>query len=173
MKAIEFGYDNSIEPTGSYEGIGIRPGLMLCDAQYIGTIMYEGNHYMIAKAIKDTNGNYPELLGKFVVREALYDVYPDGSGVYMIEQEENETANNIATFLNNPAINDKIDTVEDVYDYISEARPALRIFKLAEIDDIILCTAITSEAFEIKNNAIKNCHASFSQIGMETQQYTK
>ena len=49
MKIIEFGYSNDVNPKGSWEGIGIKEGLMLTEADYYGVVKYEDNSYLIAK----------------------------------------------------------------------------------------------------------------------------
>ena len=38
MKKIEFGFANEQNPRGSWEGIGIKPGLLLNEADYYGVV---------------------------------------------------------------------------------------------------------------------------------------
>ena len=67
MKKIEFGYANEMNPTGSWQGIGIKEGLLLTEADYYGAIKYEDNSYIVAKVKEDQYGRYPHLVEKFIV----------------------------------------------------------------------------------------------------------
>ena len=89
MKKIEFGFSNDSNPTGSWEGLGIKEGLMINDADYYGAIHYEGYNYIISKVVDDEYCRYPEFVGKFIVRPALCDVYADGSVTMYLNSEEN------------------------------------------------------------------------------------
>lgn len=41
----------------------------------------------MAKILEDEYGRYPGLVGNFIVRSALADMYPDGSGIMYLDQE--------------------------------------------------------------------------------------
>ena len=49
----EFGYSNDIDPKGSLEVFGIKPGLLLTDALYYGAIEFDGNTYIVLKVVED------------------------------------------------------------------------------------------------------------------------
>ena len=76
MKKIEFGFANEQNPRGSWEGIGIKPGLLLNEADYYGVVNVNRDSYIVAKVTKDDNNRYPQLLDKFIVRQAIADIYP-------------------------------------------------------------------------------------------------
>lgn len=164
MKKIEFGFDNNLNPTGSWQGIGINPKVMLLDAEYIGSISIEGNNYIITKTINQTR-NYQENM--FLVRNALVDLFPSGSGILYLSQNENEITNGLENLLNNPNVKDKIITVEDVLRVCSAANYSMPSFRIIESSPKIIATSILPEVFEEKNNAINNCHKTFTQIQSE------
>lgn len=164
MKKIEFGFDNNLNPTGSWQGIGINPKVMLLDAEYIGSISIEGNNYIITKTVNQTR-NYQENM--FLVRNALVDLFPSGSGILYLSQNENEITNGLENLLNNPNVKDKIITVEDVLRVCSAANYSMPSFRIIESSPKIIATSILPEVFEEKNNAINNCHKTFTQIQSE------
>ena len=161
MKKIEFGFDNNLNPTGSWQGIGINPKVMLLDAEYIGSVSIEGNNYIIVKTVEQSR-NYQENM--FLVRNALVDLYPSGSGILYLSQNENEITNGLENLLNNPNVKDKISTVEDVLRVCSAANYSLPSFRIIESSPNIIATSILPEVFEEKNNAINNCHKTFTQM---------
>lgn len=165
MKKIEFGFANESEPKGSWQGIGIKDGLLLTDAVYYGAISFDGNNFIVAKVDKDEYGRFPHLVGKFIVRDALVDVYADGSSTLFLNQEVSHNAKNIETFLNNEMILEKINNIDDVISFCrGGVYYASKFFKLVELDDKIISTSITPEAFFTKNEAIKNCRYSLSDM---------
>ena len=84
MKKIEFGFANDAEPKGSWQGIGIKDGLLLTDAVYYGAISFNGNNFIVAKVDNDEYNRFPSLLDKFIVRDAVVDVYADGSNTLFL-----------------------------------------------------------------------------------------
>ena len=164
MKKIEFGHNNDLDPKGSWKAIGINPGLLLHEAEYYGAIKYEENSYIVAKVTKDEYGNFPHLVGKFIVRPAIADMFPDGSGNIFLDQEETLVSQQIQARLNDPLIRDRITNIHGVINNCNGVYPADRAFKFLTLDDNFHTTSITHEAFERKNEAIKNCKKSFSQL---------
>lgn len=164
MKKIQFGFSNDNEPKGSWQGIGIRDGLLLTDAVYYGAIGFDGNNFIVAKVDKDEYGRFPNLVGKFIVRDALVDVYADGSNTLFLNQEVSHNAQSIEMFLNNERIIGKINDISDVINLCDGVHYASRLFKLVELDDEIISTSITNEAFTTKNEAIKHCRYTLSDM---------
>lgn len=164
MKKIEFGYSNDIDPKGSHEGMGIKPTLLLTEADYYGAIEYEGNFYIVAKVVEDKYDKYPNLLGKFIVRDALADMYPDGSGILFLNQDQSLFARKLESFLNHEYVKGRINNLDDILKNCNGIHKANNMFILLEMGETILSTSILSEAFEEKNEALKNCHKSFSEL---------
>lgn len=164
MKKIEFGFSNDGNPTGSWEGIGIKEGLLLTDADYYGTIEYEGNNYIVTKVVDDQYNRYPQLLGKFIVRQALCDLYADGSANLMLNQEETPVTSLLENYLNSMQVKDNINSIEDILNYVNGVHQSPRSFRLIELDDIIKAVSIIPEVFEAKNTAINSCTMSVSEL---------
>lgn len=168
MKTIEFGYSNDTNPKGSWEGIGIKEGLMLTEADYYGVVKYEDNSYLIAKVKKDEYGRYQHLFNNFIVRPAIADLYPDGSGVIFLDQSESYQSKQLEEYLN--SIKDKINSIDDIFNYCDGIVQANKAFTYLTLDDRINSTSISHEEFEIKNNALKKCHMSFSELQLNIQE---
>ena len=110
-KRIEFGYANEMNPSGSWEGIGINKGLLLTDAEYYGSMQYGDKSLIVAKVIEDEYGRFPELVDNFIVREALVDLYKDGSGILFLNQEETVICKKLEELLNRKQIKEKITDI--------------------------------------------------------------
>ena len=167
MKKVEFGFSNDVDPKGSWEGIGIKNGLLLTEADYYGCFNVADDTYMLAKVTNDEHNRYPELKDRFIVRPAIYDMYKDGSGFLMLDQEESVVSNKLETLFNNPHIKDKITTIQDIPKYCEGAKNAPICYKLIEMvpDEMkINATSITHISFDKKNEAIKACHSTISEM---------
>ena len=168
MKKIQFGYSNDMNPKGSCEGIGLKENLPLFEADYYGTIKYENVSYLIAKVTNNTN---PEFNNKFIVRPAIADLYPDGSGTIFLDQEQAYIAKNIEEVLNKPEIKEKIKNQKDILNLLSGAFPPDRSFTFLTMDDSFVTTSIIHEAFERKHEALLTCHNSFSELQEQLNEY--
>lgn len=164
MKQIKFGYSNDIDPKGSHEGMGIKPGVFLTEANYYGAVEYDGNSYIVAKVVEDKYNRYPHLVGKFIVRDAIADMYADGSGCLFLNQEQSLTAQQLENHLNSENIKNRITTANDILIFCNGVHKANKMFTLLEMDTYFSATSILPEAFEQKNEALKNCHKSFSEL---------
>lgn len=170
MQKIEFGFANEQNPKGTWEGIGIKQGLLLTEADFYGTVKVESNSYVVAKVSNDEYNRYPELLDKFLVRPALADLYPDGSGIIFLDQEQSLEAYQLEEYLNSPQVKDRITSIDDVINLSSGVVPTDKSFAILTDHDRVVTTSITHEAFERKNTALKNCHLSFSELQMRYEQ---
>lgn len=164
MKKIEFGYANEMDPKGSWEGIGIKQGVLLTEADYYGAIEYEGNSYIVAKVVEDKYGRFPELVDNFIVRGAVMDMYADGSGTLFLDQERSFEAGQIERYLNQELVKKDINNANDIVTNVRGLNKGNKFFTLLEMEDRIIATSITHDAFEIKNEAIKSCRQTFSDM---------
>ena len=132
MTKIKFGFANEMNPNSSWQGIGIKDDLMLLEADYYGEIGYLDEDYIVAKVVEDEYNRFPELLDKFIIRPAVRRTYDDGSGVLLLNQEENEDIKRL-----NPDIKDASFSTRDLIH-----------------DNEILSTSIIPEAFkrEVEKN---------------------
>lgn len=169
MKKIEFGFENSTNPKGTWEGIGIKPNLLLINAEYYGAIKYEKNSFIVAKVIEDQYGRYPHLLNNFIVRPAIADLYVDGSGIIYLDQEQSLESEQIEKHLNSEQVKDKIKDSKDIFTYCNDVYPADMSFTFLTLGDTVITTSIQHDVFEEKNNALKSCRSSFSQLQQDYQ----
>ena len=90
MTKVNYGFDISNNPVGSFQGIGINSipeGPV--EAELIGIIRHEGEDYLIGRttlAFKDD----PNYLGKITVRRATVSIYPDGAGQIFLDIAESD-----------------------------------------------------------------------------------
>ncbi len=164
MKKIEFGHNEAAG--SSWEGIGIKKGTMLVDADYYGAISFNGNSYIVAKVVDDEYNRFPGLFNKFIVRQALCDLYADGSAVLLLNAEETEESKLLEHSLNNVGLKDKITSIDDILDLSREIHRAPLSFTLVTLGNEVVATSIPEEAFNLKNDAIKHCHESIADLQM-------
>lgn len=136
--------------------------MLLTDAQYYGVVNYGRDSFLVAKVIDDEYGRYPGLVGNFIVRPALADMYPDGSGIMYLDQEQSEFGQRIEMYLNR--IKERISSFDDILKYCDFVQRGNRFFDLVTDADCIIATSIRHETFETKNEALKNCRQSFSDL---------
>ena len=149
MKKIEFGFANEKKPTGSWQGTGINEQLAVTDAEYYGAVKFDGNSYIIAKVTEDRYGHWPNLVGKFIVRPAVANVYDDGSGIMFLDQEQSLRGRQIENFLNNPQFKDKIRNLDDIVNFIKNGiSKNNEPFDACTIMDSYVATSIKHEEFE-------------------------
>lgn len=164
MKKIEFGYSNDKGSNISWEGIGIKPGVLLLDADYYGAISTDAFHsYVVAKVTTDEYGNHPELLNNFIVRDAIADMYSDGSGNLILDQEQSLFAQQIEQYLNNGQVKDQIKDLDTILQ-INEINKANNFFSIIEMDKKIISTSIDHNVFQNKIDALQSCHKTFSDL---------
>lgn len=170
-KKIEFGFANEMNPSGSWEGIGIKQDLMLTDAEYYGSIQYGDESLIIAKVLEDKYGRYPELVNKFIVREALVDLYKDGSGVLFLNQERTLICKKLEELLNRKQIIEKITDINSIKN-ICSAGGTNRAFDMIAMDDTIVATSIKPLVFKDKKDTINRCRGSISNLQQRLDEKT-
>ena len=173
MKKIEYGFANDLIPKGSWEGIGINPTLHLTDGEYIGSVSIGKNNYIVSRIVEDKYGRYPQLLNNFLVSDAIYDVYSDGSGILYLDQEQSIEAMSLQNYLNSSSNKEKIHTSQDIINNINGVNRSNNFFRLMESEDRIIATSILHTVFEEKNEALKNCHSTMSDMQMQLNAQTK
>jgi len=161
MKKIEFGFSNDQRPSGSWEGIGISQDEFITEGDYLGTIGYRDSHYIVC------NVEIPDAGNRFIVREALYDLFADGSGILYLNQVKNYLSRDIKNYLNRIGIKENIKTIDDVIKLGNGLHGSNKAFRLLELDNKIISTSILQEVFEEKREAIKYSQKSISDLVME------
>ncbi len=168
MRSVHLGYSNEMMPTGSAEGLGIKPGLMLISADYYGAFNYEDNTYVVMKVISDEYNRFPHLLNKFIVRESIYDLYVDGSGNLYLNQEETDITNMFERYLNSPEIKDKITGTPSMVPLFNGVYIPPKSYSLLELgpeEYYVSAVSILPEVFDRKKNELKRCRSNtFSDL---------
>ncbi len=161
MKKIEFGYSNDQVPHGSWEGIGIREGVFITDGEYLGSFECDTNHYIVS------NVEIPKVGNRLIVRQALCDLYADGSVQLYLNQDENHISRDIEEYINRNGVKENIKSVEDVIKLSNGLHPSYKSFMLLETDNTIIATSILPDVFNEKNDAIKYNQRSISDLSIE------
>lgn len=168
MKEVHFGYENSLNPIGSFEGIGTGKGLHgPVVGEYIDVISLSGEEYLISKVEvkKDIQGSDYQ----YDVRRALADIYPDGSGILFLDQEQSEMCLRVSAMLNSAQGKECLDKGLTVRE-ICEAHMAPFSFECVTRANTVLATSILHEIFDVKKRRIASCHRSFSDM-VEQMEY--
>ena len=168
MKTIEFGYDNSNNPTGSFEGISLEtePGKYIYKGNYFGAINYNGDDYIVAKVI-EADSNHPELNNRFVVRSAIADLFSDGSGTIYLDQEQSFNGKTLEEELNRKR--EQLENITDICRVLN-TNYGKRSFDALTFDkDNILVTAIRHDIFTRRKEALNNCTKSIVEMSLEQE----
>ena len=134
--------------------------------------MYDGESYIVAKVTKDEYRRYPLLLNKFIVRPAIADLFPDGSGTIFLDQKETFMSKYLEDCFNDPLVKMKISNVNDIFKNFVGTSRANIAFKFLTLDDSFITVSITHENFERKNEELKKCNSSFSELQEKLSIYT-
>lgn len=163
MIKIDFGREESNNPKGMFEKIGTDDGVL--QGELTEFINIEGSIYLISK-IESTFRNSNYQVGDYYVKEAIADLYADGS---------------ITLFLNNGneemcrAIQGRLNSAE-IKRLINEGMPISQVFKsqlvpksfiyltLTDSPVPITTTEIDEHVFENKKQLINNCSQSISNM---------
>ena len=171
MQKLEFGYSNDIDPKGSHEGMGLKQGLFLTEADYYGALEINGEQFVVTKVTEDKYNRYPDKLGNFMVLPAIADMCKDGSGVLFVCQEGSDITKHIEKMLNESEYKDRFTSVRDIKSIYNGLNYASRSFDILTDErycgNSIITTAITPEAFGKKNAAYKSCNGTFTDLSSQ------
>lgn len=169
MKKVKFGRADSEYPMPGWEKLALSDQKKIFHAECYGFVEDNFNSYIVAKTYDDDESLSPELLGKFIVRPAIADMYKDGSGMIYLDQEESLVSQRLETYLNHSKIRDKIKSIDDVSFWCDGiCKTSNKVFKFLTMDsDTIMTTSIIHEAFERKKKALEECRGSFSDLQYE------
>ena len=145
MKKIEFGFDISDNPIGSFQGIGINniPEGPIT-AELLGIITIKGEDYLIGRTT-DAFKNDPKYINKIIARKVLAEKFPDGSGILYLNKEEDASTK----------------TIEEVLQTKNIKEDSLRKIVNKDYDSVIAgkdiaATAIRSDVFNRKKMLQEN-----------------
>ncbi|MFI3260376.1 MAG: hypothetical protein R3Y13_01510 [bacterium] len=161
---IEFGHEEKENPVGAWEGIGIKNGLLLVEAEYLGAAYFNDTQFIAANVNKDDYNKYPELLGKIIIREALVDMFADGSTTLFLNQEETETTRFLQNIVNCPGIRGKINNMNDLVSFHEDIYCANKSFEYIVYNNNVIATSIREDIFKKKNALLSKNHSSFCSL---------
>jgi len=162
-KMVDFGYDNSMKPFGSNEGIGLgTKAVGPVGGEFLDVVNYHDNFYLITR-ITDAFKGSEQYIGKIDVRRALVDLFPDGSGILYIDQNQSQDCRNLTIALNSPELNNALKKNARIRDILSTGGVPFS-FSCVTRGSRIIATAIKHEVFEKKNNLINSCSKPFSDM---------
>ncbi len=178
MKKIDFGFDTSKTPHGSFEGIGLGmqengKNVGPVGGDFIDVITIDGDDYLVTK-VNMAFFNDPKYIGRIDVRRALVDMYPDGSGIVYLDQADSYKRQGLEAFLNQEQNKQRIDSGIPLREIVNNCavKPIYRSVLNTGYETVSAsATAISHEVFEEKKELIDHCHYSVSE--MMAQLYEK
>ena len=166
MKKVSFGYENSMNPVGSFEGIGLGGGAVgPTEGEFIEVINLMDqmdNNYLVTRITNTFKGSEHEI-GKIDVRRVLADLFPDGSAILYVDQTHSYDCERIEQILNTSRAKGLIEDNVKARELCTGKRPAFS-FECATNKEKIVVTAIPHEVFENKKQLISRCRSSFSDM---------
>jgi hypothetical protein len=173
MKIIEFGFNDSDNPSCARLGIGMDcSSTGIVDGKLIGFVCTGEENYLVTKAIKCFKNN-GDLEGKIDVRRAVADIFKDGSGTLFLDQKHDINCQKLEKLLNVPSIKDKIEngvSLDDICRYANIYNEKTDFsYNCATNEDKIFATAIKHNEFNKKKYLIDNCRDSFSQLAYKNE----
>ena len=155
MKKVEFGYSNNSESLENWQGYGLKEGSKITEANYFGAVKYENDSYVVAKTFYDEN---------FIIRPAIADLYKDGSGIILLDQEKSMLSEKMEKYLNELDYKGDIKNINEVMGQFNGLTKADRSFDFLTMGETIMMVSIPHEHFERKNEILKETTESFSQL---------
>lgn len=164
MQKIDFGYENSMNPKGIFEGIGISSGSKgAVSGEFLGVFQRDGMNYLVARTTMAFKG---EGIGQIVVRRALADLYHDGYGNLFIDQLCSEDCKKFETLLNSNYAQNQLNKGTELRDICGGCLPSKSfecVTKKSEYVSII-AVAIRHEVFEEKRSLLGRSRLPMSEM---------
>ena len=164
MTKIDFGFENSMNPKGMFEGIGISGETKgAIRGEFLGVFQMDDMNYLAARttmAFKD------EGIGQIVVRRALADLYHDGSGNLFIDQLCGEDCKRLETLLNSNRAQEKLNKGARLIDICDGYLPSNSFDCLTNVGEYasIVAVAIKHEVFESKRTLLERSRLPMSEM---------
>lgn len=163
MKKIDFGREESENPTGCFEKIGTDDGVV--QGELTEFINIEGNTYLISK-IDTTFKDSQYQAGDYYVKEAITDLYADGSLTLFLNRGNEEMCRAIQGRINSAEMKRLINDGMPISEIFRSGLAPKSFIYLTLIDTQvpITTTEINEDIFENKKELIKNSHQSISNM---------
>lgn len=158
MKKVEFGFDTSMNPTGSFEGIGLNEyendkAVGMTAGKLIGVLSRNGDNFLVTK-VCECFGSNSDLLGKISVRDAYVKVFPDNSNILFVDLEQSDYAELLEDWLNAENDRNEITSIDEVKRITKYYDKSPSEFYLAFQGDTIPATGINHEVFMERKNGV-------------------
>ena len=165
MKKVGFGSDSSLNPTGSWESMGLANGVI--EGELIGFFNYDESNYAVSRVTGAfSNSKYDE--GEVMVNRVVADLYRDGSGVLYFDQEQDHACRKFEELLNSEKVRSLLERGVPVSEICSGHRVD-KCFDLLASGNEISVLGINHEVFDRKKYAIEHCNRSFSVMYEEME----
>ena len=163
MKKIDFGREEANTTKGSFEKIGTNDRVL--QGELAEFINIEGNTYLVSK-IDSTFKDSSYQVGDYYVKEAITDLYADGSIALFLNSGNEEMCRAIQGRLNSAEIKRLINDGMPISEIFSSQLIPKSFMYLTLIDSKapITATEINKDIFETKKYLINNCHQSISSM---------
>lgn len=172
MKIIDFGREESNNPKGGFDKIGTDDGII--SGQLIKFINIDGSTYLISR-INELFKDNSYQIGDYYVKEAIADLYADGSVTLFLNNGNREMCRAIQGRLNTGEIKRQINDgtpIENIFK--SQIIPNTFMFlTLYESQVPLTATEINEDIFENKKALINSCHQSISNMQETIKTYEK
>lgn len=169
MKKVHFGYENSNRPVGSFEGLGVSDEAKgPIQGNFIGILNYMDKDFLITK-VSLAYKTVENQVGKIDVRDAIADIYPDGSGVLYIDRQKSDECLQLENLFNDEKTKELLQKGVSINNIFTGGILSFA-FECVTKSDVILATSIKHEIFEKKKQLISCCNHSFSDLQQEIEE---
>lgn len=181
MKILHFGYDRSSHPYGTFdeEGLGLKENGKLVGpthGELICVIKLYNDNYIVYKVIKAFN-NDERYIGKYEVRRAIADLYSNGTGVLYIDKKKDYNSERLEAIINFDDFQNRLAAGEDfikILDILPSNNYAFDgVLKMKDENECINVSTIDHDVFEYKNNLLKACLSSMSDMQEKIETLSK
>ena len=160
MKMIDFGREEKENPKGAFDEIGTKDGIL--NGFFIDFAGVGGSIYVVSKVINVFQDSRLKV-GEYYVKEAIVDLYANGSGVLFINSGNNEMCLLLEERLNKPEVKSMIENGRGL-SLILGSYMAPKAFDAVTEGRDIMATEISEEVFNRKKELINSCHESISEM---------
>lgn len=156
MKKVDFGYDTSMNPTGSFEGIGLNEyendrAVGMTSGKLLGVLSRNGDNFLITK-VCECFGSNTDLLGKISVRDAYVKVFPDSSNILFVDLVQSDKCEMLEEWLNSENERNEITSIDEIKRITKYYDKCPSEFYLAFQSEPVLATGINHEVFMERKN---------------------
>jgi hypothetical protein len=173
MKQVHFGFSNDLNPTGSFEGIGLgmtegSKNVGPVNGEFLEFMNINNEDYLVSKAAL-VFGNDARFKDKYIVRRAIADLYSDGSGLVFLDQYFSPECQRLEEMLNVQRYKELLERGRLPHEICGgyKSSAAFDCLVKKDLEDVaFLATAIPHETFERKKTGLMMAsNYSFSELG--------